>query len=176
MAGANELLIGENATESAFKRAATGRFGTIHLAVHGFANDPDPDQAFLALLPDPKAGEDGLLHASEIAMMRLRANLVVLSSCDTGAGPIEGEEGVSTLSNSFLLAGAKSVVATLWPVEDTSSLFLMKRFYSRIAEGDSPELALTNAKREMLANFGKRAVPYFWAGFTFEGVPGPGVH
>jgi CHAT domain-containing protein len=174
--GTNELLIGENATESAFKHAASGRFGTIHLAVHGFANDPDPDQASLVLLPDPQAGEDGLLHASEIAMMHLNAQLVVLSSCDTGVGPIEGEEGISTLSNSFLLAGAKSVVSTLWPVEDTSSLFLMKRFYSRIAAGDSPELALTNAKREMLNSFGNKAVPYFWAGFTFEGVPGSPLH
>src|SRR5581483_803663 len=156
--GTNVLLIGKNATESAFKHAASGRFGTIHLAVHGFANDPDPDQASLALLPDPQAGEDGLLHASELAMMHLNAQLVVLSSCDTGVGPIEGEEGISTLSNSFLLAGAKSVVSTLWPVEDTSSLFLMKQFYSRIAAGDSPELALTKAKREMLSTFASRAV------------------
>jgi CHAT domain-containing protein len=169
--GNNELLMGESATESAFKRAAGRRHGTVHLAVHGFANDPDPDQASLALLPDPAAGEDGLLHASEIATMHLNANLVVLSSCDTAVGPIEGEEGISTLSNSFLLAGARAVISTLWPVEDASSLFLMKRFYSGIAAGHSPALALAEAKREMLHNFGKAAVPYHWAGFTFEGVP-----
>jgi CHAT domain-containing protein len=174
--GNNELLMGESATESAFKRAADRRQGTIHLAVHGFANDPDPDQASLALLPDPAAGEDGFLHASEIAMMHLNANLVVLSSCDTAVGPIEGEEGISTLSNSFLLAGARAVVSTLWPVEDTSSLFLMKRFYSGIAAGHSPALALAEAKREMLHNFGKAAVPYHWAGFTFEGVPELRLH
>jgi len=90
--------------------------------------------------------------------------------------PIEGEEGVSTLSNSFLLAGARAVVSTLWPVEDTASLFLMKRFYSGIASGDSPALALARAKREMLHSFGKAAVPYYWAGFTFEGVPELPLH
>lgn len=174
--GSNELLIGEDATESAFKHAATGRFGTIHLAVHGFADDPDPDNAALALLPDVRAGEDGLLHASEIATMRINANLVVLSSCDTAVGPVEGEEGIANLSNSFLLAGGKSVVSTLWTVEDSSSLFLMKRFYSRLASGDSPAVALTSAQREMLHSFGDKAVPYFWAGFTFEGVPGPTTH
>jgi CHAT domain-containing protein len=174
--GSNELLLGEDATESAFKRAASRRFGTIHLAVHGLAGDPDPDQAGLALLPNISAGEDGLLHASEIATMHVNANLVVLSSCDTAVGPIEGEEGISTLSNSFLLAGAKSVVSTLWSVEDTSSLFLMKRFYSRIADGDSPAIALTTAQREMLHSFRKAAVPYFWAGFKFEGVPGSALH
>lgn len=170
--GSNELLIGESATESAFKRAAGRRFATIHLAVHGFANDPDPNQAFLALLPDAAAGEDGLLHASEIAMMRINANLVVLSACDTGVGPIEGEEGISTLSNSFLLAGARAVISTLWSVEDTSSLLLMKEFYSGLAAGRSPALALADAKRELLRSYGKTAVPYYWAGFTFEGVPG----
>jgi len=80
--GSNELLIGGDATESAFKHAAIGRFGTIHLAVHAFAGDPDPDNAALALLPDVRAGEDGLLHASEIATMRVSANLIVLSSSD----------------------------------------------------------------------------------------------
>jgi len=174
--GSNELLIGEDATESAFKQAATGRFGTIHLAVHGFASDPDPDNAALALLPDVSKGEDGLLHASEIATMRINANLVVLSSCDTAVGPVEGEEGIANLSNSFLLAGGKSVVSTLWTVEDSSSLFLMKRFYSRLASGESPALALTSAQREMLHSFGDKAVPYCWAGFTFEGVPGPTTH
>ncbi len=62
------------------------------------------------------------------------------------------------------------------PVEGASSLFLMKRFYSQIAAGDSPELALTKAKREMLKSSGNRAVPYLWAGFTFEGVSGSGLH
>ena len=105
--------------------------------------------------------------------MHLDANLVVLSACDTAVGPIQGEEGIATLSKAFLLAGARAVVSTLWSADDTSSLFLMERFYSRIAAGDSPATALTKAKRALLRKFGKAAVPYYWAGFTFEGVPTP---
>jgi CHAT domain-containing protein len=97
----------------------------------------------------------------------------VLSACDTAVGPIQGEEGISTLSNSFLLAGARAVISTLWSVDDTSSLFLMQQFYSRVAAGCSPALALTHAKREMLHKYGNAALPFYWAGFTFEGVPGP---
>jgi CHAT domain-containing protein len=173
--GYNTLLLGTSATESAFKRAADQHYETIHLAVHGFADDPDPDKASLALLPDAAAGEDGLLQASEIAMMHLHANLVVLSACDTAVGPIQGEEGISTLSNSFLLAGARAVVSTLRSVDDASSLFLMQRFYSQTAQGASPALALAAAKRGMLHKFGKATLPYYWAGFIFEGVPGPSI-
>lgn len=173
--GHNKLLLGAAATESAFKRAVDQRYGTIHLAVHGFANDTNPNQASLALLPDPAAGEDGFLHASEIVMLHLNTNLVVLSACDTAVGPIEGEEGISTLSRAFLLAGAKAVVSTLWPVEGASSLLLMDQFYAHIKSGESPAFALEDAKRDVLRKFGKAAMPYYWAGYTFEGAPGPPV-
>jgi CHAT domain-containing protein len=107
-------------------------------------------------------------------MLHLDANLVVLSACDTAVGPMQGEEGISTLSNSFLLAGAKAVVSTLWFADDSSSLFLMQTFYSRLAKGAYPAPALAEAKREMLTKFGgSGALPYYWAGFKFEGVSQP---
>lgn len=103
-------------------------------------------------------------------MMHLNVNLAVLSACDTATGPIEGEEGISTLANSFLLAGAKSVVSTLWSADDSSSLFVMQQFYSRVAAGENTARALTDAKREMLKTFGRSAaLPYYWAGFKYEG-------
>jgi CHAT domain-containing protein len=173
LSGKSTLLLEDLATEVEFKRAVQNHYGTIHIAAHGLANSPDPDNASLVLLPTPSAGEDGLLHASEIAMMHVDANLIVLSACDTAVGPIQGEEGISTLSNSFLLAGAKGVVSTLWSVQDQSSLFLMKQFYSRIAAGDPPGLALAKAKRKLLQQFAGAVLPYFWAGFTFEGTLGP---
>jgi CHAT domain-containing protein len=170
VAGHNNLLLGSSATESAFKTAAKEHYGIIHLAVHGIADQRDAEQSALVLLPDQKAGEDGLLHAAEIAMMRLDTNLVVLSACDTAVGPIQGEEGIATLSKAFLLAGAKGVISTLWSVDDASSLFLMQHFYSALAAGDPPEVALTMAKRALLKKFGPEAVPFYWAGFTFEGA------
>jgi CHAT domain-containing protein len=166
----NNLLLGQDATEAAFKRGVQRQHGTIHIAAHVIAKDPNPDNAAIILLPDPAAGEDGLLHATEIATMHLNANLAVLSACDTAAGPIQGEEGISTLASSFLLAGAKSVVSTLWSADDSSSLFVMQQFYSRVASGENAAVALTDAKRQMLKTFGRSAaLPFYWAGFKYEG-------
>lgn len=125
----NKLILGSAATESAFKSAVQRHYGTIHIAAHAVASDSNPDNSAIVMLPDASASEDGLLHATEIAMMRLNTTLVVLSACDTGVGPVRGEEGISTLANSFLLAGTRSVVSTLWSDDDRSSLVLMKEFY-----------------------------------------------
>jgi CHAT domain-containing protein len=164
------LLIGPRATESAFKRAAASPYGVIHLAVHGYASSSERNHSALILLSDPQAGEDGLLQASEIVQLPLNSNLVILSACDTAIGPIEGEEGIAALSRAFLLAGSRSVVSTLWSVDDTFSLFLMKQFYKHLATHESPPVALTSAKRDMLHKFGTAAVPYYWAGYTLEGA------
>lgn len=164
------LLMGPRATESAFKRAVASSYGVIHLAVHGYASATERNHSALVLLNDPQAGEDGFLQASEIVQLPLNSNLVILSACDTAIGPIEGEEGIAALSRAFLLAGARSVVSTLWSVDDTFSLFLMKQFYKHLAAHEPPSVALTSAKRDMLRKFGATAVPYYWAGYTLEGA------
>ena len=92
----------------------------------------------------------------------------MLSACDTASGPLEGEEGVSTLANAFLLAGARTVVSALWPVEDESSRFLMNQFYKRLSEQRSPADSMAEAKRQMLKKFG-RSHPTTWAAFVVEG-------
>jgi len=166
----NLLLIGSHATESAFKNAATSQYGIIHLAVHGYASTTERNRSALVLLSDPAAGEDGFLQASEIVQLPLNSDLVILSACDTAVGPIEGEEGIAALSSAFLLAGARSVVSTLWSIDDTFSLFLMKQFYKHLAAHETVAAALTAAKRDMLRQYGAAAVPYYWAGFTLEGA------
>ena len=166
----SHLLLGADATESAFKREPLRRFRVLHLAVHGIANTAQPDRAALVLLSDPTAGEDGFLQASEIVHLRLGADLVVLSACDTGVGPIAGEEGTATLSRAFLLAGAKTVISTLWPIEDQSSLFLMEQFYLHLEEDEPTNRALTDAKRDAIQKFGRAVGPYYWAAFTIEGA------
>jgi CHAT domain-containing protein len=163
------VLIGSNATKYAFEHRKLAQYRIIHLAVHGFADRAYPDRSALILLSDPSAAEDGFLEASEIVQFRIKANLVILSACDTGVGPIEGEEGISTLARAFLLAGAKSVISTLWSIDDTYSYVLMKHFYEHLAKGDHPAAALAEAKRDMLTDLGQRALPYYWAGFIFEG-------
>jgi CHAT domain-containing protein len=170
----NTLLLGNEATETALKQSVNRRI--IHLAVHAIANNTSPDQAALILLSDPQHGEDGSLYPSEIVQLPLDADLVVLSACDTAVGPVEGEEGISTLARAFLLAGARTVVSTLWTIDDDSTLYLMKVFYAELARKKSAPEALRVAKKSMLKKFGPRkAVPYYWAGFTVEGLAPPPI-
>ena len=171
--GSRMLLLGEDATETAFKQARNPR--VIHLAVHAIANEERPERAALVLLSDPAHDEDGFLQASEIVQLPLNADLVVLSACDTAVGPLEGQEGVSTLSQAFLLAGARTVVSTLWSVEDETTLYLMKDFYRELNRKEPVPDALAAAKRDMLKTYGEKAVPYYWAGFTVEGVAEPPI-
>jgi len=167
------LLLGDSATESAFKKASNHR--VIHLAVHAIADETQPERAALVLLSDPAHDEDGFLQASEIVQLPLNADLVVLSACDTAVGPLEGQEGISTLSRAFLLAGARTVVSTLWSVQDETTLYLMKIFYAELNRKKRVPDALAAAKLKMLKTFGAKAAPYYWAGFTVEGVAEPPI-
>src|SRR6266496_5168454 len=170
----NTLLIGKEATETAFKKSINHRI--IHLAVHAITDTTSPDRASLILTSDPQHGEDGSLYPSEIVQLPLDADLVVLSACDTAVGPVEGEEGIATLARAFLLAGARTVVSTLWTIDDDSTLYLMKVFYAELGRKKSAPEALRLAKRSMLKKFGPRkAVPYYWAGFTLEGLAAPPI-
>jgi CHAT domain-containing protein len=165
-----KLLLGATATETAFKTASVGEYRVIHLAVHGFADTVFPDRAALVLLSDPRTGEDGFLQASEVVQLNFDADLVVLSSCDTAVGPLQGQEGIANLSKAFILAGARTVISTLWQVDDSSSIFLMKRFYAHLSEKRSAASALAAAKRDLLRTYGRKAIPYQWAAFTIEGA------
>jgi CHAT domain-containing protein len=143
--GDNTLLLGQNATESAIKKANLDRYLILHFAVHGMANRKQPDSAALVVLSDPAEGEDGFLQASEIVHFHLRADLVVLSACETAVGPVQGEEGIATLSRAFFIAGANAVISTLWSIDDSASLLLMKRFYAHLGAGLPPSSALAFA-------------------------------
>jgi CHAT domain-containing protein len=165
---ANTLLLGDRATESAFKKAVNHRI--IHLAVHAAANEVNPERAAIILLSDPAKGDDGFLQASEIVQLPLDADLVVLSACDTAVGPVEGQEGIANLSKAFLLAGARTVISTLWSLDDDTALYLMREFYVQLAHGHDAADALAAAKQKILKTFGQaKIVPYYWAGYTVEG-------
>jgi CHAT domain-containing protein len=155
----NVVLTGGEATESRLKAQDLGDFGILHFAVHAFADPEFPARAALVLLSDASGGEDGLLQPREISGLALNASLVVLSACDTAVGPTIGQEGVQNLARAFLLAGARSVVTTLWAVNDTVSLELMREFYTRLANGLNVAAALTEAKREVSERMGPPATP-----------------
>lgn len=163
------LLVRNQATEAAFKNEPLGEMRVIHLALHGLADSTFPDRSALVFSTGGRPEEDGLLQAREIRKLPINAELVTLSACDAGIGRIEGEEGVSSLVEAFLNAGARSVVASLWPAEDTYTKGLMEAFYRHLAQGETKREALRQAKMDMLREFGDAVPPLYWAGFVLVG-------
>jgi CHAT domain-containing protein len=163
------ILFGKDATETAFKKEPLDQFRVLHLAVHGFADTQYPERSALVLGTDPKSGDDGLLQVREIIRLRLNAELTTLSACDTGVGKLQGQEGVSSLVEAFLVAGSKSVVASLWSADDTFASALMNRFYLRLGLGEDTGSALRNAKLDLLAKYGEQVSPFYWAAFVAVG-------
>jgi len=166
------LLLGRDATETAFKSAPLVDFKIIHIAAHGFADTQFPERSGLVLGVDPTSHDDGLLQVREIIRLRFNADLVTLSACNTGIGKLQGEEGVTNLVEAFLVSGARSVVASLWSADDTYTLALMERFYSHIAEGQDKASALRQAKLDLLLKYGKQVPPYYWGAFVLVGDGG----
>jgi CHAT domain-containing protein len=109
-----------------------------------------------------------LLQVREIMRLPLNADLVTLSACETGVGATAGESGVVSLEQAFLISGARSVVASLWNVEDRSTTALMKAFYTHLAQHEDKALALAHAKRDMLDRY-RDLPPFYWASFVLVG-------
>jgi len=163
-------LLGEDATEGALKALPLSEFQILHFAVHGISSEGGPNRSALVLAPNPETGEDGLLEASEISYLNLNADLVVLSGCDTGLGDFVQADGVANLAHSFLRAGAKTVVASLWGADDYYTRTLMKRFYSYLVQGMDKGSALRLAKLALINFYGReKALPVYWAGFAMIG-------
>jgi CHAT domain-containing protein len=140
----------------------------VHLALHGYADLDYPDRSALVFAPEHvDSTEDGLLQIREIRGLHLKAQLVTLSACDTGVGPV-GEAGVANLVNAFIEAGADTVVSTLWELEDQTTEHLMAKFYSHLAKHERKVDALRAAKIELLD---EGLPPYYWASFQVVGDP-----
>ena len=165
-------LKGSAATETNVKQLLKQEFGYIHMAVHAFSSD-NPDRASLVVLSDPSNGEDGFIQASEIVQMRIPARLVVLSACERDVGPVQGDEGISALSTAFLLAGARTVVSTLWPIEDEPALILMKRFYEHLGRNETAAEAMAAQNETCCQNTGRGACHFTGAGFVVQGSDRP---
>jgi CHAT domain-containing protein/Tfp pilus assembly protein PilF len=168
--GDSRLLTGRRATETSFKRVA-GEYDVLHLATHAYLNRYAPLLSSLKLEPDSQ--NDGQLEVYEILHLKLHASLVTLSACQTALGTgyfsqvPAGDEFVG-LTRAFLSAGAHSVLATLWAVNDRSTLDFMERFY-RDRESVGNAAALANAQRQLWAADARYRHPYFWAAFVLVG-------
>ncbi len=161
-------LDGARASETALKSEPLGEFRIIHIAAHGVSDTTEPDRAGLVLAPGSST-EDGLWQAREIVRSRLNADAVVLSACETGSGRLQGQEGVMNLARAFLIAGARSVVASLWAVDDRSTATLMEAFYTHLKSGSTISQALRDAQRDFIKDYGEKATPNLWAGFEVIG-------
>lgn len=163
------VLTGDRATESALKAQNLSTFEVLHFAVHAFAEPKFPERAALVLLNDSASGEDGLLQPREIGRFRLNAAVVVLSACDTSVGLTVGQEGVLNIARAFLLAGAQSVITTLWAVSDATSTALMRHFYENLTAGRDVAEALSRAKQAVAEQLGPDALATV-AAFQVVGV------
>jgi CHAT domain-containing protein len=143
----------------------------LHFAVHGQLDEELPINSALVLSPSTNSGEhgNGLLQAWEIMEeLRLDADLVTLSACDTALGADLGGEGLIGLTRAFHYAGARSVLATLWGISDKSSAAWMRRFYRELRDGQSKDEAARAAQIEQIRS-ANGPYPFFWAAFQLYG-------
>lgn len=162
-------ILGEAATENAFKQNAS-ETKILHLAMHTSISNDDPMNSSLVFYQDNDSIEDGYLHVFELFNMKLKADLAVLSACETGSGEIVDGEGIVSLARGFAYAGVPSIVMSHWQTNDESTNDLMQYFYQNLAEGQAKDDALRNAKITYLQSANKTfSHPFYWAGFVILG-------
>lgn len=187
----NTVLIGKLATEAAVKNVASPSI--LHIATHGYfladlsevevnkvlgvdvtVAKQNPLLRSGVLLADcenvfdenyhPSTGDNGILTAYEALSLNLdKTDLVVLSACETGLGSVKQGEGVFGLQRSFLIAGAKSIIMSLWSVSDAATMELMTLFYNNYSKSGSKELAFAEAQKQLKTKYKE---PFFWAAFV----------
>ncbi len=148
----------------------------IHLATHASANDEFPDYSYLAF--SESSNEENVLYIKDLYNMSLNADMVTLSACQTGIGKLQQGQGVMSLSKGFYYAGAKSLVNTLWKINDKSTVKLMEFFYEGLSKGNSKSEALRKAKLKYLETTDDDLLkhPYYWAAFMVSGDIDPIVN
>jgi CHAT domain-containing protein len=166
-----QALTGADATrEALLATPALPQASVIHIATHGTADEADPRKSGLWLAAPAGQSQPGFLALEDIERLHLRAGLVTLSACETGLGRLETGEGVIGLTRAFMAAGARSVVVSLWKVNDQSTARLMSAFYQKALPGKTPcDAALASAKRKLLEDPATRA-PFHWAPFVLQGA------
>ena len=143
----------------------------VHLATHGAINSERPALSALILsqVDEHGARQNGYLRLHDIYNLRLDADLVVLSACQTALGKEIKGEGLVGLTRAFLYAGAPRVVASLWQVNDLATAELMKKFYAGMLQRHLRPAAALRAAQIELSRDPRWPSPYYWAGFVLQG-------
>ncbi|NOU18630.1 MAG: CHAT domain-containing protein [Bacteroidales bacterium] len=162
-------LTGSNATEENFRKYSNS-YGIIHFYAHGFEDTLNPANSKLVLSTPTDSTDDDYLHAWEVYNMQLNAEMVVLGSCFSGSGKLSEGEGVLSISRSFMYAGSKSVVMSLWAAADRSTNNILNDFYLNLLKGMRKDEALRLAKLKNLESVEPiSAHPRYWAGIVVNG-------
>ncbi|HEY0462439.1 MAG TPA: CHAT domain-containing protein [Pyrinomonadaceae bacterium] len=162
---------GFRATRENLLNLKTEDYKILHFATHGFVKEEHPELSGIVLSRFDEKGQklDEFFRIQDIYALNLNADLVVLSACETGIGKQIKGEGLMSLNNAFLQTGAKSVMASLWKVEDGATLELMKNFYGTLADQHlTPSEALRRAQMKLRENPQYKS-PFYWAAFTMQG-------
>jgi CHAT domain-containing protein len=172
VAGSESLVAtGFDATPENLAAADLSKYAILHFATHGILDTKRPEYSglFLSMVNRSGQAQNGFLGLPDIYRLRAPVDLVVLSACRTGLGKDVRGEGLIGLTRGFMYAGASSVVASLWKVEDEATAELMKRFYTNMLQrGMTPSAALGAAQNSIRQEPRWRS-PHYWAAFTLQG-------
>jgi CHAT domain-containing protein/TPR repeat protein len=169
--GTTMVATGFDASRETAMSSDVGQYRVIHFATHGFLNSEHPELSGLVFTTTDRNGmkTNGFMPLHDIYSLDLSADLTVLSACQTGLGKEIKGEGLVGLAHGFMAAGSKSVVASLWKVDDRATAALMADFYQAMLDkGMTPAAALRSAKLKMMQEKTWGA-PYYWAGFVLQG-------
>jgi CHAT domain-containing protein len=172
VAGPDSLIAtGFDATPEKISQADLGNYSILHIATHGRLdpNQPENSGLFLSMVDRNGHPTDGFLGLQDIYALQAPVDLVVLSACATGLGRDVRGEGLIGLTRGFMYAGASSVVASLWKVDDEATAELMKHFYINMLQRRMTPSAALRAAQNTIRQQPQWKAPYFWAAFTLQG-------
>jgi len=165
------IALGFDATKAAASSPDLNRYKIVHFATHTVLNERHPDLSSLVMSLVDQAGksQNGYLQVRDIYNLRLSAELVVLSACETALGKDVKGEGLMSMVRAFMYSGTPTVLASLWKVDDEATAELMTEFYKELLQNKrTPAAALRQAQITQMQKKSRQS-PYFWAGFQLQG-------
>lgn len=172
LAGSGTLIATKyEASREKLEHTDFSQFAILHLATHGYLNTTHPESSGFVLSLRDREGRpiDGFVSLKDLYSLRVPVDLVVLSACRTGLGKEIKGEGLIGLTRGFMYAGASSVIASLWTVDDEATAELMKRFYENVITRDMSPASALRAAQNSIRQEPRWNSPYYWAAFTIQG-------
>jgi len=154
-----KVYTGADAKESIFKKLPLSDYRYVHVSTHGDFLEKTLKEPVILFCLEGDPGEDGYLFASEVYNMKINSGLISFSACNTALGKKEEYEGVTGFTHAFFTAGVSEVLLTLWPVDANSAEMLFIEFYKNCSRGESPAVALNNARKNVKKRYPS---PYHW--------------